>query len=266
LPRGTTILAGLLLAASPAGTTGAAPGAAGASFVSILLPLSYGERCWSSVVLQNLRDQTVDVDVEAHDGSGALVALEGAPTLPMHLEAGQKTSLRLQVDGQESAEAWIKVTERGKGASAGAGVAVSGSSECRAQDQLTTVPGAVAFPSRNPWLEGDVEELQGKFVLVLNASATAAAVSVCYSNGSQVEMPARRSGEGEARPVCRTMRSIHLPPYALELLPVERDGSSNLTVRTAGAALVLQVLKPRPGKTRQFTVDSSIVFEDMSKP
>lgn len=263
------MLVGLLLAAWQAPGAGeaagsAAPGAAGKAFVSILLPLSYGERCWSSVALQNLRDQAADVEVEAHDGSGALVALEGGPTIPLHLAAGQKASLRLQVDGQESAEAWIKVTERGTSASAGAGIAVSGSSECTAQDQLTTVPGAIAFPSRNPWLEGDVEELQGKFVLVLNAGATAAAVGVCYSNGSRVELPGRRGGE--ARPVCRSMRSIHLPPYALELLPVERDGSSNLTVRTAGAELVLQVLKPRPGKTRLFTVDSSIVFEDVSKP
>ncbi len=261
--RGTTILVGLLLASSQAG---AAPRAAGTVFVSILLPLSYGERCWSSVALHNVRDQAVDVEVEAHDGSGALVALEGAPTIPLHLAAGQKMSLRLQVDGQESAEAWIKVTERGAGAGAGTGVAVSGSSECAAENQLTTVPGAVAFPSRDPWLEGDIEELQGKFVLVLNAGATAAAVGVCYSNGSQVEVPGRRGGGGEAKPVCRSMRSIHLPPYALALLPVERDGSSNLTVRTAGAELVLQVLKPRPGKTRLFTVDSSIVFEDLSKP
>jgi hypothetical protein len=216
------------------------------------------------VTLQNLRAEAVDVDVEGHDGSGALVPLEGAPTIPLHLAPAQKTSLRLRVDGQESAVAWIKVTETGAGRAPG--VAVSGSSECVAQDQLTTVPGAVAFPSRNPWLEGDVEELQGKMVLVLNSDAAAAAVRVCYSNGSQVEVPRRRGAGSEAMPVCRSTRSIHLPPYALELLPVERDGSSNLTVRTTGAALVLEVLKPRPGKTRVYTVDSSIVFEDMPKP
>jgi hypothetical protein len=254
------LLVGLL--AWPA--AGAAPDQERTAFVSVLIPLSYGEHCWSTVTLENLRTQAVEVDVEGHDGSGALVALEGAPTIPLHLAAGQKASLRLQVDGQESEEAWIKVSERGAGLAPG--VAVSGTSECAARDQITTVPGAVAFPSRNPWLEGDVEQLQGKMVLVLNSDATAAAVRVCYSNGSMVEMPVERGRGGGTMPVCRSTRSIHLPPYALELLPVERDGSTNLTVRTTGAALVLEVLKPRPGKTRIFTVDSSIVFEDLSKP
>ncbi len=266
LPRRVTVfIQPLLLGLLAWAAAGAAPGEERTAFVSVLIPLTYGERCWLTVSLENLRTQAVEVEVQGHDGSGALVGLEGAPTIPLVLEAGQKASLRLQVDGQESAEAWVKVTERGAGASLAPGVAVSGTSECTARDEITTVPGAVAFPSRNPWLEGDVEELQGKMVLVLNSDATAAAVRVCYSNGSQVEMPAERGRGGGTMPVCRLTRSIHLPPYGLELLPVERDGSTRLTVRTTGAALVLEVLKPRPGKTRVFTVDSSIVFEDLSK-
>ena len=252
------LLAGwLACAATPAADPGGTP------FVSVLIPLSYGERCWSTVTLENLRGEPADVDVEGHDGSGALVGLEGTPSMRLHLAPAQKTSLRLHVDGQESAEAWIKVTEAG--AERGPGVAVSGSTECTAQNEVTTVPGAVAFPTRDPWLEGDVDDLQGKMVLVLNSDAAAAAVRVCYSNGSLIEDP-RRDAEGRVMPVCRSTRSIHLPPFALELLPVEREGSSNLTVRASGAALVLKVLKPQPGKTRVFSVDSSIVFEDMSKP
>ena len=233
------------------------------AFVSVLIQLSYGERCRSAVTLENLRERTADVDVEGHDGSGALVKLEGASSKRLHLAPAQKTTLRLQDEGQESAEAWIKVTETE--ANGGPGVAVSGSTECTMQNEVTTVPGAVAFPSRDPWLEADVDDLQGKTVLVLNSDAAAAAVRVCYSNGSQVELPRRGTG-GEITPVCRSTRSVHLPPFALELLPVEREGSSNLTVRTRGAALVLKVLKPQPGKTRVFSVDSSIVFEDMAKP
>ena len=230
-------------------------------FVTVLIPLDFNAHCWSSVVLQNLRDSALFVDVEAHESSGALLPIEGLRSNPLRLAAGQKVTLRLQVPDTEATEAWVRVTEPRAGRDSPS-VAVSGATECTNEQAVTTVPRAVAFPTRDPWLEADSRDLEGKSILALNASSAPASLRVCYSNGTTVNLPNSDGGSREFA-VCTVSRAQYLAPFSLFLIPVEREGSSKLSIRSTGQSLVLVVLKPRTVKSHAFNVDSSIVFQDV---
>src|ERR1035437_1989266 len=122
---------------------------------SVLPSLAYGPYCSSTVVLQNLADTPVDVELEAHRSSGALVPLAGHAGRVIHLLPGARGSYQLQIQEEESG-AWVQVRER---AAARAAVAVSGITECRQGNQLRTAAREVAYPTRNPWFAGEVAEL-----------------------------------------------------------------------------------------------------------
>ena len=123
---------------------------------SVLPSLAYGRSCSSTVVLQNLADVPVDVELEAHRSSGALVPLAGHAGRLIHLAPGEQGRYQLQIQEEESG-AWVQVRER---AAAGAtpAVAVSGTTECRQGDQLRTAARQVAYPTRDPWFAGEVTE------------------------------------------------------------------------------------------------------------
>ena len=67
----------------------------------------------------------------------------------------------------------------------------------------------------------------------------------------------------ESRSTSPGIRTQYLPPFSLFLIPVEREGSSKLSIRSTGRSLVLVVLKPRTVKSHVFNVDSNIVFQDV---
>src|SRR5258708_1966992 len=102
---------------------------------SIVPALSYGPACSSVVELPNLGDKRVAVDVEGHKASGALVPLVGHAGITVYLNAGERSSYQLEIP-EETTGAWVKVREREPGPSPV--VAVSGSAECVAADQLRT--------------------------------------------------------------------------------------------------------------------------------
>jgi hypothetical protein len=227
----------------------------------VLIPLEFNAQCWSSIVLQNLRGAAVSVEVEAHESGGALLPLEGMTSNPLRLPASGKVTLRLQVPDSEATEAWVKVTESRAGRDSPS-VAVSGATECTNEQAITTVQRAVAFPTHDPWLEADSRDLEGKSILALNASSAPASLRACYSSGNTVSMPKSGGGSRELA-VCDVTRAQYLPPFSLFLIPVEREGSSKLSIRSTGESLVLVVLKPRAGKSHAFNVDSNIVFNDV---
>ena len=78
---------------------------------SVLPSLAYGPSCWSSLNLHNLGDREVMLEVESHRASGALVPLVGHPAILVRLNAGERTSYRLEIP-EETGEAWVKVRER----------------------------------------------------------------------------------------------------------------------------------------------------------
>src|SRR6202167_1196756 len=150
---------------------------------SILPSLDYGSSCWSSVTLANLGDRVVTVEIEAHRAGGGLTGLTGLNEMVLHLNPGERVSHRLEVT-DESGVGWLKVRERIPSPKLSPVIAVSGLSECTVDNQLRSTPRALSYPTRNPWFSGDIEEMPGNMLSVVNTSERAAQASLCYSQGN----------------------------------------------------------------------------------
>ena len=159
---------------------------------SVLPALAYGPSCWSSLDLHNLGDRTVIVEVDAHRASGALVPLVGHPSVVFNLEPGQQISARLEIQ-EETGDAWVKVREQVPSQRLWPVVAVSGTSECAIDNQLRTTAREVAYPTRNPWFSGDVSEISGNIISLVNTSERAARAGLCYGSSNLFPCRAKRS-------------------------------------------------------------------------
>ncbi|HLJ16765.1 MAG TPA: hypothetical protein VKV15_19880 [Bryobacteraceae bacterium] len=223
---------------------------------SVVSALDSGPSCSSSVALQNLGDRPVTVAMEAHKASGALVPFVGHPAIAVLLEAGERLRYKLALE-DGSAGAWVMVRETILAPGVSPVVAVSGTTECVTGNQLRTAGRDVAYPSRNPWFSGDVAELPGGVVSLINATDQAARASACYSSGVFYSGPHPST---ELTPVCSTVLDVQVPPFGSRRFPVEREGNSHFSLKTAGSAIVLQMLRPVPANVRMYRVDSTIQF------
>jgi hypothetical protein len=226
---------------------------------SVLPALAYGDSCTSEIELHNLSDRAVTVEVEGHRASGALVGLAGLAGNTVRLAPRQQGKYKLAIP-EETADAWAKVRERSPPGLAPA-VAVSAESECIAGDRLESVRRDVAFPQRNPWFDSEISTLAGGVVSLINTSPAGVLVRLCYSMGNLYSAPGRGRFEGELLPICSQAFELLIPPYGARQFPVERDGSSNFSLRTAGPAIVLEMLRPLDAHVKVYRVDSSIRFE-----
>ena len=224
----------------------------------VLPALAAGKACTSAIRLQNLGERPVTLAVEAYGENGALVALKDHPAIAVELAPRERETYRLELP-DETTEAWIRVREMLAAEPFSSVVTVSGSTECVAGNELRTVAREVAFPMRNPWFEGDVSELAGDVLAVVNTSAQPATVSLCYSAAAFYSVPDGRRG-GELTPVCSASFAVQIPPFSARQFPVERDDSTHFSLRTTGAAIVLQMLKPQGVHVKVYAVDSSIHF------
>ncbi|MGA3019500.1 MAG: hypothetical protein ABSF62_20425 [Bryobacteraceae bacterium] len=224
----------------------------------VLPALAAGKACTSAIQLQNLGDRPVTLAVEAYGENGALVALKGQTAIAVKLAQRERETYRLEL-ADETTGAWVRVRETLAAAPFSPVVTVSGSTECVAGNELLTAAREAAFPMRNPWFEGDVSELPGDLLALVNTSAQAVTASLCYSAGAFYSVPDGRRG-GELTPVCTASFAVQIPPFSAREFPVERDGSSHFSLRTRGAAIVLQMLKPQGVGVKIYTVDSSIHF------
>jgi hypothetical protein len=224
----------------------------------VLPALAAGKACTSAIQLQNLGERPVALAVEAYSENGALVALKDHPAIAVALTPRERETYRLELPDETTA-AWVRVRETAGAAPFAPVVTVSGSTECVAGNELRTVAREAAFPMRNPWFEGDVSELAADVVALVNTSAQAATASLCYSAAAFYSVPDGRRG-GELTPVCTASFAVQVPPFSAREFPVERDGSSHFSLRTRGAAIVLQMLKPQGVHVKVYAVDSSIHF------
>jgi hypothetical protein len=224
-------------------------------FESVLPALAYGQSCWSSLDLHNLGDRMVTVEVEAHSASGALVALVGHPRVVFGLSPGERVSHRLEIQ-EETGDAWVKVREQVPSQRLWPVVAVSGTSECTVDNQLRTTAREVAYPIRNPWFAGDVSEMPGSIISLVNTSERAAKASLCYSAGNLYSVPGKTFA-----PICSQFSEVQIPPFGARQFPVVRDGNSHFSLKTDGSAIVLQMLRPLTTGVRIYTVDSTIKFQ-----
>ena len=226
---------------------------------SILPSLDYGSSCWSSVTLSNLGDRVVTVEIEAHRAGGGLTGLTGLNEMVLHLNPGERVSHRLEVS-DESGVGWLKVRERIPSPKLSPVIAVSGLSECTVANQLRSTPRELSYPTRNPWFSGDVEEMKGNMISVVNTSERAAQASLCYSEGNLYSVPTDAHPAPELTLVCSKAFDVLIPPYASRQFPVQRDDSTHFGIKTQGDAIVLQMLRPLATGVKVYTVDSTVKF------
>jgi len=225
---------------------------------SVLPALTYGQSCWSTVDLHNLGDRLVLIDVEAHRASGALVALDGHPQVAVHLGPGERASYKLQIE-EETGDAWVKVREVVPTRRMFPVVAIAGTTECTNSSQLRTTTREVAYSMRNPWFSGDVGDLAGDVIAVVNTSERPAKAALCYSAGNLYSVPNGRR-TAQLAPICSQAIEGLIPPFGARQFPVQRDGSSHFDLKTQGEAIALEMLRPIEPGVKLYTVDSTIKF------
>jgi hypothetical protein len=226
---------------------------------SILPSLDYGSSCWSSVALSNLGDRMVTVEIEAHRAGGGLVGLAGLNEMVLHLNPGERVSHRLEIS-DETGEGWLKIRERIPSPKLSPVIAVSGLSECTVDNQLRSTPRQLSYPTRNPWFSGDVEEMHGSMISLVNTSERAAQASLCYSEGNLYSVPSDAHPTPELSLVCSKAFEVLIPPYASRQFPVQRDDSTHFSIKTRGEAIVLQMLRPVEAGVKVYSVDSTVKF------
>jgi hypothetical protein len=226
---------------------------------SILPSLDYGASCWSSVTLTNLADRVVTVEIEAHRTGGGLVGLAGLNEMILHLNPGERAAHRLEIS-DESGQGWLKIRERIPSPQLSPAIAVTGLSECTIDNQLRSTPRQLSYPTHNPWFSGDVEEMQGSMISVVNTSERAAQASLCYSQGNLYSNPTAGHPTTELSLVCSKAFDVLIPPYASRQFPVQRDDSTHFSIKTQGDAIVLQMLRPVETGVKVYTVDSTVKF------
>ena len=232
---------------------------------SVLPALAYGPKCSSTIDLRNLSDRPVTLEVEGHNSSGALAPLAGHSSMTVRLSAAEHVDYKLQVN-EETTSAWIKVREIIPSPRLTTAIAVSGSTECVAGDQLRTSARDLAFPMRNLWYSGNVSEIPTDEVLMINTSEHAARAWLCYSSGNLYSVPGDLPASRRLSPVCSSDAAVQIPPFGTRQFPVQRENSSYFSLRTEGAAIVLQMLRPLDASVRMYTVDSTITFGREEQP
>lgn len=226
---------------------------------SIVPSLDYGASCWSNLTVTNLGDRVVTVEVEAHREGGGLAALAGLTPSVLQLKPGERSAHRLEI-ADESGQGWLKVRERIPSPKLSPAVAVSAASECTIHNQLITTPRRLSYPTRNPWFSGDIEEMHGNVISLVNTSEHEARAWLCYSEGNLYSVPTDAHPHPDLALVCSSSFEVQIPPFAARQFPVERDGSSHFSIKTQGEAIVLQMLRPVESGVKVYKVDSSITF------
>ena len=224
---------------------------------SVLFPLAFGETCSSKVTLQNVTEEAAVVWITAHKSSGSIAPLSGAPASRVSITAGAKITLRLQVDGEEDRQAWVHLKEAGRPS-----IALSGAVECTDGGELNTTAAGVVFPARDPWIRGDVADFHASEVWMLNASASPASASLCYSSGVYTQLPDNK----KATEICSDEVDLFLPPFGMRTAPVVKNGNSRFSLRAKGEAIALRLIVPAAERKKKFSVDSSIQFADVPPP
>ena len=225
---------------------------------SVLPGLVYNHVCTSSVALRNLADQPVMVDFEAHQGTGALAPVTGLAGMQVRLAPGEQGSYKLQIEG-ETTTGWVKIRERISPPQISTAIAVSGTTECQDGNELRVAPRALAYPSRDPWFSGNIAEMPGEVILMVNTSEHPARAHACYSAGNLFSVP-NAGPPGELRRICSNTVDVQIPPFGSREFPVEREGNRHFSLRTEGESVVLQGLRALDAAVKVYTVDSTITF------
>jgi hypothetical protein len=226
---------------------------------SIVPWLAYNSSCSSAVELQNLGSREVAAEVEAHKSSGALAALAGHAGIEVHLSAGERAEYKLQLP-EETTVAWVRVREKVPSPRLQPVLAVSGSTECVAADELRTTVREVAWPLPSPWFSGDVHQGDDGILALINTSERPVQVWGCYSSGVLYSIPRDDRTAAELTPLCSATIQELVPPFGSRQFPVVRGGNSHFSLTTRGDAIVLEMLRPAGTGVKVYRVDTTITF------
>ena len=216
---------------------------------TVIPALDYGAACTSSIEAVNLTGGEVEAEFEAHKESGALVLLEGQAETLMRIPPRGKLAFKLRVDNEDGA-GWLRVQE-----AAGPALALSATVECVDGDKLLAVGRDVAFPMHRPWFAGEVADLAGAVLTVINVSDRPARLTACYSAGNLYS-----DGRSDLQLVCSSTLEILIPPFGTRRVPVEHEANSWFSIRTWGDAMVVEMLRPLAARVKLYRVDSTIQF------
>jgi len=263
---------------------------------AVVAALRAGASCVSTVAVTNLSGRELAVEIQARLDSGALAPLElvvpaseaqtrseprGEPRGEPHgepadaaIDRSGRSSIavavedftfapherrRFRLGGQrETGSAWVGVWETDPPGTLPA-LAVEGWTECLAGDQLRTVPRSAALAMRNPRFAGEVADLAGAVMAVVNVSAQAARADLCYSAGNLYFVPAEMP-DGRLARLCSSSEEVAIPPFGSREFPVEREGANEFALHTRGESIVLLLLRPVAAGLRVYRVDSTIRF------
>lgn len=139
-------------------------------------------------------------------------------------------------------------------------LAVSGTTECVAADELHTTVREVAAPVRDPWFSGNVSHGDDGIIALINTSERPAWVRGCYSYGVLYSVPHGDHPEAELTPLCSETIQELVTPFGSRQFPVDRGGNSHFSLTTRGDAIVLQMLRPAKTSVKVYQVDSTITF------
>ncbi len=217
---------------------------------SILPSLTYSHTCSTTVEIRNLGARTASAMVEPHRESGSLVAFIEQTGVDLRLGPGEARRFTLKLP-EATENAWVSVRELVTDHPA---LAVTGETACTAGSQVHSALREVAHPTANPWFEGDVGEMAGARVAVVNTSEAFAVVSGCYSGGTLVSIGAI------LRPLCTGQFREQIPPFSARHYPVARGGSTHFSLHASGRGIALQMMRLLDAGTNLFQVDSSISF------
>ena len=198
------------------------------------------------------RGEPADAAIDRSDGSSITFAVEDLMFAPYERR-------RFRLGGKrEIGNAWVGVWEADPPGTLPA-LAVEGWIECLAGDELRTVPRSAALAMRNPWFAGQVADLGGAVMAVVNVSTRAARADLCYSAGNLYFDPAKMP-DGRLARLCSWSEEVAIPPFGSREFPVEREGANEFALHTRGESIVLLLLRPVAAGLRVYRVDSSIRF------
>jgi len=226
---------------------------------SIIPWLAFNSSCSSAVNVQNLGSREVVAEIEGHKSSGALTPLVGRSGIEARLAPGERGEYKLQLS-EETTGAWVRVREHVPSPQLTPVLAVSGATECVVGNELQTTVRDVAWPARNPWYSGDVNEGDDGIVAMINTSERPALVRACYSFGVLYSVPDPRRPAADLTPVCSDTIQEMVPPFGTRQFPIQRGGNSHFLLTTRGEAIVLQMLRPAGTTVKVYKVDATIKF------
>jgi hypothetical protein len=225
---------------------------------SIVPWLVYNPSCSSVIELQNLGDREVTAEVEAHKSSGALAPLMGHSGNSVRLSPGERAEYEVQLV-EETDGAWVRIREKIPSPQLSPVLAVSGATECVADNQLRSTVRDVAWPMRNPGFSADVKSGDDGIIALINVSERPVSVWGCYSSGSLYSVP-HNDRPSELMPLCAASIKDLVSPFGTRQFPVARGGNSHFSLTTRGDAIVLQMLRPSGSGGKVYRVDSTITF------